>query len=296
MIRKALSAVLGYPVNAPQAGTYSDPAVAGGGQAQTQVTHSAALLLWMTGLEVDSVAATVANFELDVDLVDALSVRFRGGAVGSLASTGSITGGHEEVLEYRLFGSEGHVLFDVNGGTASVHGADGQTEELAPLAAERRYPERAPANNLVDIILGRAPNGSPAEVGVAAVELVDAIYRSARERRSVSIRTPASDRRLGLVWRVKHGRQEEYARRHADIWPALRELMLAHGAASFSIYLWGDIVFAQLECSDFAALAKALADDPVSIAWETQFEDILEYPNADPDTGWPEQLREVWSL
>jgi predicted dehydrogenase/L-rhamnose mutarotase len=291
-----LGAVLGYPVNAPQAGTYSDPAVAGGGQGQTQVTHSAALLLWLTGLDVESVTALVANFELDVDLVDAMSVRFRNGAIGSLASTGSVTGGHDEILEYRIFGSEGHVLFDVNGGTASVHDADGRSEELPALPAERRYPEWAPANNLVDVALGRAPNGSPAELGVAVVELVDALYRSARQRRSVSVHPPASAHRLGLVWRVKPGKAEEYARRHKEIWPALRELMVAHGATSFSIYLWGEIVFGQLECADFPALARALADDPVSLAWEAQFEDILEYPNADPETGWPERLREVWSL
>jgi predicted dehydrogenase/L-rhamnose mutarotase len=291
-----LSDVLGYPLNAPEAGTYSDPAVAGGGQGQTQVTHSAALLLWMTGLEVESVAATVASFELNVDLVDALSVRFRNGAVGSLASTGSVTGGHDEILEYRLFGSAGHVLFDVLAGTASVHDAEGHSEELPLLPPERRYPEWAPANNLVDVVLGRAPNGSPAEVGVAVVELVDAMYRSARQRRSVSVRSPASAQQLGFVWRVKPGQQEEYARRHADIWPALRELMVGHGATAFSIYLWGDVIFAQLECDDFAALAEALAEDPVSIAWEKQFEDILEYPNADPETGWPERLREVWSL
>ena len=66
--------------------------------------------------------------------------------------------------------------------------------------------------------------------------------------------------------------------------------------AGISIYLWGETVFAQLECDDFDALAGALVDDPVSLAWEEQFADILEFPNADPASGWPERLREVWSL
>ena len=176
------------------------------GRRQTQVTHSAALLLWLTGLEVESVTAAVANFELEVDLVDAAAVRFANGALGSLASTGSVTGGHDEILEYRIFGSQGHVLFDVNGGTASVHGADGSSEQLPPLAPEHRYPEWAPANNLVDIVLGRAPNGSPAEIGVAVVELVDAIYRSARQGRSVRIAEPGGrSSGSGCVWRVKAG-------------------------------------------------------------------------------------------
>jgi len=30
--------------------------------------------------------------------------------------------------------------------------------------------------------------------------------------------------------------------------------------------------------------------------WEEEMADVLEYPNADPETGWPERLPEVWSL
>ena len=50
----------------------------GGGQAQTQVTHLAALLLWLTGLRPVSVSAVTASFGLAVDLVDALTIRFEG--------------------------------------------------------------------------------------------------------------------------------------------------------------------------------------------------------------------------
>ena len=42
--------ILGYSVNPPGLRTYADPEIAGGGQGQTQVTHSAALLFLLTGL------------------------------------------------------------------------------------------------------------------------------------------------------------------------------------------------------------------------------------------------------
>ena len=42
------------------------------------------------------------------------------------------------------------------------------------------YPRFAPADNLVDIVLGRAENQSPATIGWHTVELLDAAYRSAK--------------------------------------------------------------------------------------------------------------------
>ncbi len=96
--------ILGYSVNPPGARTYADPEIAGGGQGQTQVTHSAALLFLLTGLRPVSVAAMTEPFELAVDLADAVVVRFANGAIGSLGSTGSVLPGQDEILEYRIFG------------------------------------------------------------------------------------------------------------------------------------------------------------------------------------------------
>jgi predicted dehydrogenase len=170
----------GYPLAAPLATTYSDPAIAGGGQAQTQVTHSAALLLFLTGLEPESVVAYTERFELQVDLADTAAVRFRGGALGSLSSVGSVLPGHDELLEYRLFGRDGHVVFNPNDGKASIHDRDGREDLPVPDEANR-YPEWAPSDNLVDVVLGRAPNGSPPGIALATVALLEAMYRSAAD-------------------------------------------------------------------------------------------------------------------
>jgi predicted dehydrogenase len=179
--------VLGYSVNPPGTRTYADPEIAGGGQGQTQVTHSAALLFLMTGLKPVSVAALTEPFELAVDLADASIVRFDNGAIGSLGSTGSVLPGQEEILEYRLFGERGHIVFDVNEGSAVIYGANGAVERLPAPTLEERYPDWAPADNLVDVVLGRAPNGSPASLGVLTVDFVDAIYRAARGGQTVTI-------------------------------------------------------------------------------------------------------------
>ena len=46
---------------------------------------------------------------------------------------------------------------------------------------EESYLSSAPADNLVDVIVGGAPNHSPPEVGWRTVELLDAAYRSAAD-------------------------------------------------------------------------------------------------------------------
>lgn len=176
----------GYPVNAPGTTTYSDPALSGGGQGQTQITHAAALMLWLTGLRPHKVSAFSSNFELPVDLADGVAIRFHGGAVGVLSSTGAVLPGHDEIARFEIFGRDGHVLLDVNRGTASIHVA-GMTKNLLELPRDQRNPEHAPARNLIDLVLGRAGNGSPGEIGLGAVEFVAAMYRSARDGRVVDL-------------------------------------------------------------------------------------------------------------
>ncbi len=186
--------VLGYRLNAPGPDTYSDPAIAGGGQGQTQVTHLAALALWLTGLEPVTVTGRTASFELAVDLADAFAVGFRGGALGSFASTGSVSPTQPEILELRLFGSTGHVVVDAAAGTTVVHAGDGSVDRLPETHGADRYPEWAPARNLVRVVRGEEPNESPGELAATVVALIDALYRSARSGMLERIATPSVQR------------------------------------------------------------------------------------------------------
>lgn len=59
------------------------------------------------------------------------------------------------------------------------------TRNLLELPVVQRNPEHAPARNLIDVVLGRAGNGSPGEIGLGAAEFVAAMYRSAHEGRVI---------------------------------------------------------------------------------------------------------------
>jgi predicted dehydrogenase len=185
----AYAKVFDWEVTGPLANTYSDPGVAGGGQGHLQVTHSAALLLWLTGLRAVEVAAFMERFDVRVDLCDAISARFAGGTVGTIASTGGIAAGQSahQQLEYRLYGSDGYALLDAMAGTCAIHRNDGSIENLEPTPNATRYPREATSRHLADLLLGRVENQSDGEIGLRTVELLEAAYRSADEGRIVRV-------------------------------------------------------------------------------------------------------------
>jgi L-rhamnose mutarotase len=88
----------------------------------------------------------------------------------------------------------------------------------------------------------------------------------------------------------------EYASRHREIWPELERLLRDCGVREYTIYLDGQTVFSHMEVENYLELVRRVAASAVAKRWEQLFADLLEYPDVDPDTGWPPPLRRVWSL
>jgi predicted dehydrogenase len=173
--------VFNYPVTGPATSTYADPAIAGGGQGQTQVTHAMAMVLWVTGRRVASVSALMDNRDLAVDLVDAIAFRLDNGAVGTMASTGSLRPGQPSQQEFRYYGTDGFVLQDLLAGTVVAHFNDGSSEELEPLDPDEVFPAAATSRGFADLIAGHGENRAPGITGAHVVEFLEAAYRSAAE-------------------------------------------------------------------------------------------------------------------
>lgn len=175
--------VLGYPVNAPGARTYSN--AGSGGQGYAQLTHVAALMFWVTGLDFQAASSFLDRSGLAVDLSDAVAIRFADGSVGVLSSTGSVPPGVDDFLRLEIFGDRGYVLFDVNSGVATVHD-EHRSRPLPSPPADLRVPSRAPVANLVGVALGREPNGSPPGPALSSAELVAAMHQAAGSERAVT--------------------------------------------------------------------------------------------------------------
>jgi predicted dehydrogenase len=164
-----------FPVHGPGA-VYSDPELSGGGQGHLQITHSAGLLFFVTGLRVQHVLALMHNHGLPLDLVDVMLVAFEGEALGMVGGTGN---SHNHRLDLQVRCERGGLDLDIVNQILSIQQPDGKVETLGPVPGREAYPRYAPAHNLVEVILGQAENGSPAEYGWRTVELLDAAYRSA---------------------------------------------------------------------------------------------------------------------
>ena len=167
--------------------TYSSP-TRGGGQLLTQVTHSASLLLFLSGLRPHSVFCHSDDYDTKVDVWDGIVFKSGSGAVGTITSTGTVAHHEQRVEEYRVFGSEGHALLDTRGGTLRVDLYDARrTIEPPPLEAHEIYPAHAPATRLVDSIVDDAPVVATGELGLLTVELLAAARSSSRAAAPVTL-------------------------------------------------------------------------------------------------------------
>lgn len=178
------SSLFAFPVTGPGS-VYSDPKLSGGGQGHLQITHSAGTLFFVTGLQAERVSSFMNNLGLAVDVADAISVRFKAqgptAPVGVLGSTGNLGPGDSGVNELQVYCEHGRLMLEHMTGTLYIRKHDGTETHYDPVPAADRYPMFATGDNLVDVILGKGVNQSPAEVGVRVVELLDAAYRSAAE-------------------------------------------------------------------------------------------------------------------
>ena len=115
----------------------------------------------------------------------------------------------------------------------------------------------------------------------------------------------ARNRKKGMVvsmekyaWRGKivPGMQEEYKKRHDNIWPEMKEVLANAGIVNYSIWMQGEELFGYYECEkgvDYAA--KVQAESDVVKKWDEYMKDIL-IMEKDPVTGAQPLLTQVFSF
>jgi predicted dehydrogenase len=173
---------------APEARTWADPAVAGGGYGHAQLTHATGLLFFLTPLRAARVFAEMSAPGSAVELYDALAVRFHGGATGSVSGAGTVPPDNPFQVDVRLFGSEGMLLLDVERERLEVRRRDGRHLTLPVSPGAGAYTCEAPPHRFVELIRGLSDrNNSPAEVAARSVELLEAAYRSAESGRAETV-------------------------------------------------------------------------------------------------------------
>jgi len=174
------------PYLEPGRTSYSDPQLAGGGQIYCQTSHPAAYVSFLTERQPVEVFAHFENDDAQVDVYDAVNCKLDDGTLVSLATNGAATA---EMMHYelRIFGTEGILAQELWQGTLEISDRKGNVQKYESLTTDQIYPLFAPATNLVNTILGKEENGSPARHGAFAMKFTEAACDSARTGANVQL-------------------------------------------------------------------------------------------------------------
>jgi predicted dehydrogenase len=163
----------------PPPSTWADPERAGG-YGWGQLTHALGLLFRIADLEPASVFALTGKSPSGVDYYDAAAVRFANRATASVSGSATVPKHCGFQIDLRIFGSQGMLLLDIERERLEVRRRDGRDTIVDMPAGAGAYACEQPLNTLVDICLDRrTENQSSGRVGMRAVEVLDALYRSA---------------------------------------------------------------------------------------------------------------------
>jgi predicted dehydrogenase len=150
-----------------------NPALSCGGQLNDSGSHLLDVVLWVTGLEPESVTAVIDNRGSQVDIDSAVTIRFREGAIATFNVVGSASiGWHEDVS---IHGDKGTVLYRNNKIFVAKEGQREIVEVTDELPASSD-----PNRDFVDLILGRVSEAAaPSSCGLRIARVTEAAWKSA---------------------------------------------------------------------------------------------------------------------
>jgi len=85
---------------------------------------------------------------------------------------------------------------------------------------------------------------------------------------------------------VRPGYEEEYKKRHDEIWPEMLETLKQAGISNYNIFRHGLTLFGYFETDDLSAAKAHLKDCPVNAKWAEMMGPIMKI-DIDPETSFP---------
>ncbi len=174
-----VAGVCAQPWIKPLGGTWRTvPELSGGGNLYDSGAHMFNAMLYLTNLSALEVFAFVDNKDQQVDIVASVSLRLKGGALGSATVSGDAT-----VFEQGIYihGTKGSIKTSIYGGSLEYwDGAEKVRYPVVPATSSLQQ-------NFVDCIKGTAQTPSSAILGLRQARLMDAIYESAQVNRPIKV-------------------------------------------------------------------------------------------------------------
>ena len=170
------------PESLPEQPTWTDPMISGGGYGQAQLSHALGAALWLTGARVEAGFALMsAPLNAPVEMHDAITYRFEGGAIGTMSGGSAHVNAHKKIhaVEVRAIGERGQILVDLERAAVWLH-SDNKEHRLELDDNAGLYHCRGPIDAVVSAARGEEfVNYSPGELGARTVEALEIAYRSA---------------------------------------------------------------------------------------------------------------------
>jgi predicted dehydrogenase len=166
-----------------------EPRLSGGGQLNDSASHLIDSMLWVTDLTPQTVYAQIDNRGSKVDILSALTVKFKGGALGSMAVVGDAPGWWEDITFY---GEEGAIYIRDNrlilqdyAATRKSGWPKSRTRDVTDKCKYKGNFDR----NFVDSILGKSEPQTPPIWGLRVIQLTQAAWESAASGKPAKVRT-----------------------------------------------------------------------------------------------------------
>ncbi|MCE5259785.1 MAG: Gfo/Idh/MocA family oxidoreductase [Chloroflexi bacterium] len=172
-----------YPV--PDSHSYADPEIAGGGEGHAQASHIIGSLLWLTGLEPETVFAFMDKQDTQVDVVDTMTVRFSSGVIGTITANGMTPPRtYRHTLHFQ--GENGYLFLDDASHTITIRTAQDNEVRMYRVDPTMPYRDMLPPN-FVRALLGEEEMLVGTEIAVNEVRILDGAYRSAASGLAVKV-------------------------------------------------------------------------------------------------------------
>ena len=101
--------------------------------------------------------------------------------------------------------------------------------------------------------------------------------------------------RYAWVLEVRPGYEEEYRRRHEEIWPEMVEALRSAGIRNYSIFRHGLTLFGYFETEDLRRTEEYLATSDTNRRWSESMAPIMK-AEIDPSTEFPYLLPLQWHM
>ncbi len=174
----------------PPASTWADPKRAGG-YGWGQLSHALGALFRVVPINSCSVFAKTRKSPTGVDYFDAVLMEMENGAIGVVSGSAAVPKHIGPHIDMRLYGDEGSIHLDLERALLELRRFDGK-DQIHPFAAGEgamAYSTKEPLNRFVDICLGEEViNDGDGTVGRRTIEVLEAMYRSAEQRKEVHIK------------------------------------------------------------------------------------------------------------